>query len=119
MPDDGLGTSVEDSAFPSENLPEFLYIHSYDNASRSKLLKTRGISHILNVSICSLQNRISSCTALSMQYGQNGVDFVATDSNGSSGRLIVDTKLKEECVGADVISYRLIFALCKTKLVRV
>ncbi|XP_058080462.1 protein-tyrosine-phosphatase IBR5 isoform X2 [Magnolia sinica] len=36
------------SAFPSEILPEFLYLGSYDNASRSELLKTQGISRILN-----------------------------------------------------------------------
>ncbi|KAG8094395.1 hypothetical protein GUJ93_ZPchr0012g19830 [Zizania palustris] len=36
------------SAFPSEILKEFLFLGSYDNASRSELLKTMGISHILN-----------------------------------------------------------------------
>ncbi|KAJ4848464.1 Protein-tyrosine-phosphatase ibr5 [Turnera subulata] len=36
------------SAFPSQILPDFLYLGSYDNASRSELLKTQGISHILN-----------------------------------------------------------------------
>lgn len=50
MPDDGLRTSIQVSAFPSEILPEFLYLGSYDNASRSELLKTQGISHVLNVS---------------------------------------------------------------------
>uniref|UniRef100_A0A7N0SXC6 Uncharacterized protein n=1 Tax=Kalanchoe fedtschenkoi TaxID=63787 RepID=A0A7N0SXC6_KALFE len=40
--------SVHLSAFPSEILPEFLYLGSYDNASRSELLKTQGISCILN-----------------------------------------------------------------------
>ncbi|KAF7831689.1 protein-tyrosine-phosphatase IBR5 [Senna tora] len=41
--------SVRVSAFPSVILPEFLYLGSYDNASRSELLKTQGISRILNV----------------------------------------------------------------------
>ncbi|KAL5199539.1 hypothetical protein ABZP36_020742 [Zizania latifolia] len=42
-----------DSAFPSEILKEFLFLGSYDNASRSELLKTIGISHILNtVPLC-------------------------------------------------------------------
>ncbi|CAM8900746.1 unnamed protein product [Rhodiola kirilowii] len=36
------------SAFPSEILPGFLYLGSYDNASRSELLKSKGISCILN-----------------------------------------------------------------------
>ncbi|KAJ0530749.1 putative protein-tyrosine-phosphatase [Helianthus annuus] len=39
---------VQVSAFPSEILPEFLYLGSYDNASRSELLKTLGISRVLN-----------------------------------------------------------------------
>ena len=37
------------SAFPSEVVPGFLYLGSYDHASRAELLKTLGISHILNV----------------------------------------------------------------------
>ncbi|KAL5729778.1 hypothetical protein ACHQM5_002679 [Ranunculus cassubicifolius] len=36
------------SAFPSEILPQFLYLGSYDHASRVELLKAQGISHILN-----------------------------------------------------------------------
>ncbi|KAK2979018.1 hypothetical protein RJ640_013652 [Escallonia rubra] len=36
------------SAFPSEILSEFLYLGSYDNASRAELLKTQGISRVLN-----------------------------------------------------------------------
>ncbi|KAL6909865.1 hypothetical protein ACP4OV_001524 [Aristida adscensionis] len=43
----------QDSAFPSEILREFLFLGSYDNASRSELLKTIGVSHILNtVPLC-------------------------------------------------------------------
>ncbi|KAI3457632.1 hypothetical protein Pfo_014295 [Paulownia fortunei] len=41
-------SSVHVSAFPSEILPEFLYLGSYDNAARAELLKTQGISRILN-----------------------------------------------------------------------
>ncbi|XVF81538.1 hypothetical protein PTKIN_Ptkin15bG0163000 [Pterospermum kingtungense] len=41
-------TSVQVSAFPSVILSEFLYLGSYDNASRSELLKTQGITRILN-----------------------------------------------------------------------
>ncbi|XP_021998258.1 protein-tyrosine-phosphatase IBR5 isoform X2 [Helianthus annuus] len=40
---------IQVSAFPSEILPEMLYLGSYDNASRSELLKTLGISRVLNV----------------------------------------------------------------------
>lgn len=41
-------SSPQVSAFPSEILPDFLYLGSYDNASRSELLKTQGISRVLN-----------------------------------------------------------------------
>lgn len=37
------------SVGPSEILPYFLYVGSYDSASRSELLKARGMTHILNV----------------------------------------------------------------------
>ncbi|PKA52820.1 Protein-tyrosine-phosphatase IBR5 [Apostasia shenzhenica] len=37
-----------ESAFPTEILKDFLYLGSYDNASRGELLKTLGISRILN-----------------------------------------------------------------------
>lgn len=40
------------SAYPSEILPGFLYLGSYDNASRCELLKAMDITHILNVSRC-------------------------------------------------------------------
>ncbi|KAK8694282.1 hypothetical protein V6N13_071836 [Hibiscus sabdariffa] len=42
-------TSLQLSAFPSVILPDFLYLGSYDNASRSELLKTQGITRVLNV----------------------------------------------------------------------
>ena len=41
--------SQKASAYPSNIIPQFLYLGSYDNASRSELLKTVGITHILNV----------------------------------------------------------------------
>ncbi|CAN8268523.1 unnamed protein product [Cochlearia groenlandica] len=39
---------VHVSAFSSEILPEFLYLGSYDNASRLEILKAQGISRLLN-----------------------------------------------------------------------
>ena len=50
MPASSERSVEKGSAFPSEILKDFLYLGSYDNASRSELLKTMGISHILNVS---------------------------------------------------------------------
>ncbi|KAL2482165.1 Protein-tyrosine-phosphatase IBR5 [Forsythia ovata] len=46
--DNSAASSIHVSAFPSEILPEFLYLGSYDNASRAELLKTQGISRVLN-----------------------------------------------------------------------
>lgn len=47
------GAPKQESAFPSEILKDFLFLGSYDNASRSELLKTIGVSHILNtVPLC-------------------------------------------------------------------
>jgi hypothetical protein len=37
------------SAFPSEIVPGFLYLGSYDHASRQEILKTLGINYILSV----------------------------------------------------------------------
>ena len=37
------------SAFPSEILKDFLFLGSYDNACRGELLRTQGISRVLNV----------------------------------------------------------------------
>lgn len=51
VPDAHQTSAQQLSAFPSEILPDFLYLGSYDNASRSELLKTQGISRVLNVSI--------------------------------------------------------------------
>ncbi|XP_072977789.1 protein-tyrosine-phosphatase IBR5 [Typha angustifolia] len=48
MPASSERSVEKGSAFPSEILKDFLYLGSYDNASRSELLKTMGISHILN-----------------------------------------------------------------------
>lgn len=47
------------SAFPSEVVPGFLYLGSYDHASRHEILKTFGVTHILNVrrSVCGLAAR--------------------------------------------------------------
>ena len=38
------------SAFPSEIVPGFLFLGSYDHASRQEVLKTLGVASILSVS---------------------------------------------------------------------
>ncbi|KAJ1254569.1 hypothetical protein BS78_K029200 [Paspalum vaginatum] len=45
-PDDGEG--ARESAFPTEVVEGFLFLGSYDNASRTEVLRTLGITHILN-----------------------------------------------------------------------
>uniref|UniRef100_A0A453PFM1 Tyrosine specific protein phosphatases domain-containing protein n=1 Tax=Aegilops tauschii subsp. strangulata TaxID=200361 RepID=A0A453PFM1_AEGTS len=49
---DAVAPARVDSAFPSEVLKGFLFLGSYDNASRSEVLKTLNITHILNVQQC-------------------------------------------------------------------
>ena len=39
-----------ETVLPANIIPGFLYLGSYDTASRSEMLKAMGISHILNVS---------------------------------------------------------------------
>jgi hypothetical protein len=40
----------QETVIPTNVIPGFLYLGSYDTASRSELLKAMGITHILNVS---------------------------------------------------------------------
>ncbi|KAM3301525.1 hypothetical protein P3S67_016027 [Capsicum chacoense] len=42
-------SSIQVSAFASEILLDFLFLGSYDNASRAELLKTQGISRVVNM----------------------------------------------------------------------
>ncbi|PPR92817.1 hypothetical protein GOBAR_AA27857 [Gossypium barbadense] len=53
-------TSLQVSAFPSVILPDFLYLGSYDNASRSELLKTQGITRVLNSNVREIRLESSS-----------------------------------------------------------
>lgn len=46
---------IKASAFPSEIIQDFLYLGSYDNATRSELLKAIGVKRILNVRAMSPQ----------------------------------------------------------------
>ncbi|TVU28286.1 hypothetical protein EJB05_19797 [Eragrostis curvula] len=46
--EEGAPAKLHESAFPTEVLKDFLFLGSYDNASRSEVLKTLSISHILN-----------------------------------------------------------------------
>ena len=49
-PSVGVGTPARhESAIPTEVLKDFLFLGSYNNASRSEVLKTLSVSHILNV----------------------------------------------------------------------
>ncbi|KAI3465598.1 hypothetical protein Pfo_022261 [Paulownia fortunei] len=68
--DKSAASSVHVSAFPSEILPEFLYLGSYDNAARAELLKTQGISRVLNT-VPACQNLYkNSFTYHCLQYDQ-------------------------------------------------
>ncbi|KAF2284851.1 hypothetical protein GH714_031244 [Hevea brasiliensis] len=60
LPESAEKIPLHVSAFPSEILPEFLYLGSYDNASRSELLKTQRISRVLNYRLVKISTRILS-----------------------------------------------------------
>lgn len=45
-----IGTAHHESCMPATIISGFLYLGSYDTASRQDLLKSLGITHILNVS---------------------------------------------------------------------
>ncbi|KAL6911389.1 hypothetical protein ACP4OV_000194 [Aristida adscensionis] len=48
-PSDGEAAPARhESAFPTEVVKDFLFLGSYDNASRSEVLRTISVSHILN-----------------------------------------------------------------------
>jgi hypothetical protein len=64
--------SQRSSAYPSTILPQFLYLGSYDNASRSELLKALGITHILNVCTPFL-GLCCACMLLSFMYVGSGL----------------------------------------------
>lgn len=55
---DGEGTPATHDSFPTEMLESFLFLGSYDHASRTEILNTLGISHILNTvpDCCNLHN---------------------------------------------------------------
>mmetsp|Transcript_25200 Transcript_25200/g.65420 ORF Transcript_25200/g.65420 Transcript_25200/m.65420 type:complete len:279 (-) Transcript_25200:127-963(-) len=68
------------SAFPSEIIPDFLFLGSYDNASRAELLKAMGIRYILNcVPTCQVlyKNSFTYHTASAMPPPlQECIDFI-------------------------------------------
>ncbi|MBA0821455.1 hypothetical protein Goarm_018312, partial [Gossypium armourianum] len=84
-------TSLQVSAFPSVILPDFLYLGSYDNASRSELLKTQGITRVLNdrslIVICGIKDVKES---LVYNFG-NLVNLVWLLSKYIAFTLIVET----------------------------
>lgn len=59
------GTSPHESCMPATIISGFLYLGSYDTASRQDLLKAMGITHVLNVSTCRML-----CHTAGNQQGQ-------------------------------------------------
>ncbi|RAL42850.1 hypothetical protein DM860_009357 [Cuscuta australis] len=67
-------SSFHTSAFPSEILPEFLFLGSYDNASRAELLKTQGISRVLNT-VPSVQNLYKNSFTYHCLQDEHNLEF--------------------------------------------
>ncbi|XP_059662923.1 protein-tyrosine-phosphatase IBR5 [Cornus florida] len=102
-------SSIQVSAFPSEILPEFLYLGSYDNASRSELLKTQGISRVLNT-VPSCQNLYkNSFTYHCLQDDKtlqfdDGIQFIE-QCERDKARVLVHCMLGKNKSPAVVIAY--------------
>lgn len=101
--------SIQVSAFPSVILPEFLYLGSYDNASRSELLKTQGISRILNT-VPSCQNLYKNSFAYhclpddkTLPFDE-GIQFLE-QCEKDKGRVLVHCMLGKSRSPAIVIAY--------------
>lgn len=67
-------SAIQTSAFPSEILPEFLFLGSYDNASRAELLKTQGISRVLNT-VPSIQNLYKNSFTYHCLHDEHDLEF--------------------------------------------
>ncbi|XP_016470256.1 protein-tyrosine-phosphatase IBR5 [Nicotiana tabacum] len=100
---------IQVSAFPSEILPEFLFLGSYDNASRAELLKTLGISRILNT-VPACQNLYkNSFTYHCLQDDQNlpfddAIQFLE-QCEKDRARVLVHCMLGKNRSAAIVIAY--------------
>ena len=66
----------EASIKPAEILPGFLFLGSYDTASRSELLKAMGITHILNVRPKPCHNFMTTGQGLQQRLGFPYFEFV-------------------------------------------
>lgn len=103
------GSTIQVSAFPSEILPEFLFLGSYDNASRAELLKTLGISRILNI-VPACQNLYkNSFTYHCLQDDQNlafddAIQFLE-QCEKDRARVLVHCMLGKNRSAAVVIAY--------------
>ncbi|KAI4331030.1 hypothetical protein MLD38_029259 [Melastoma candidum] len=97
------------SAFPTEILPHFLYLGSYDNASRSELLKSLGISRVLNT-VPSCQNLYKN--SFTYHYLQDDKNLQFDDANQfleqcerDKARVLVHCMLGKNRSPAIVIAY--------------
>ena len=72
------GSAPPPSAFPSEILPQFLYLGSYDHSTRAEVLRAHGITHMLNcVPTCQVLHRT--------QFTTHTVSAVAAAPRDASG----------------------------------
>ncbi|KAL9258841.1 Protein-tyrosine-phosphatase IBR5-like protein [Drosera capensis] len=97
------------SAFPSEILQEFLYLGSYDNASRSELLKSQGISRILNT-VPSCQNLYKNSFIYHCLSDDKSLDFddaikFLEESKKEKARVLVHCMSGKNRSPAIVIAY--------------
>jgi len=63
-----------ESCMPATIVPGYLYLGSYDTASRQDLLKAMGITHVLNVSASAWIQALHSCSA-QVHSSNNNTDW--------------------------------------------
>ncbi|KAH7404043.1 hypothetical protein KP509_15G008000 [Ceratopteris richardii] len=97
------------SAFATEILPSFLYLGSYDNASRAELLKAQGISRILNT-VPTCQNLYKNSFTYKTMKGDQSLPFddcydFIEQSRVESARILVHCMSGQNRSPAVVIAY--------------
>ncbi|PIA36919.1 hypothetical protein AQUCO_03200109v1 [Aquilegia coerulea] len=97
------------SVFPSEILPDFLYLGCYDQASHSELVKAQGISHILNTvpSSANLSKNFFTYYCFQMEQNSSFEDaFLFLDKcEEAKGRVLVHCMSGNSRSAALVIAY--------------
>lgn len=84
----GDGDVCTPSALPTEVVPGFLFIGSFDHASRADLLKTLGITHVLNVRYMNTNIRLQTTPCRIEKWNKFYYPFYFANLSSSSSHLL-------------------------------